>query len=71
MPKTKLGPAKRFGPRYGMKPKRIFDEIERVQRAWHKCPRCGAYRVKRVAAGIWQCRKCGYKFAGPAFRFSI
>ncbi|MBR9679877.1 MAG: 50S ribosomal protein L37ae [Candidatus Altiarchaeota archaeon] len=61
-------PSKRFGPRYGARAKKKIDEIERVQRASYKCPSCGAEAVKRVAVGIWQCRKCGYKFASGAFR---
>lgn len=65
--KVKLGPAARYGARYGMKPKRIIARIERVQRAKHFCPFCGKKGVKRVSPGIWLCRKCGVKFAGGAY----
>ena len=57
----------RFGARYGRKPKKKFNIIEVQQRAKHKCPYCNKDAVKRVAMGIWQCRKCDVKFAGKAY----
>ena len=63
----KLGSAKRFGARYGTKPKYEFAKIEKEQRKRHKCPYCNFVAVKRVAMGIWQCRKCGVKFTGRAY----
>ncbi len=63
----KLGPAARFGPRYGLRIRNLVRDIEIIQRRWHKCPNCGARRVKRVSSGIWECRKCGYKFAGGTY----
>ena len=63
----KLGSAKRFGARYGTKPKYIFAKIEKEQRRLHKCPYCLAVKVKRAAVGIWQCRKCNIKFTGKAY----
>lgn len=58
---------KRFGARYGRTMKAKFGKIEDVQRAKHKCPYCQKTGVKRIAAGIWQCRKCDVKFAGKAY----
>lgn len=63
----KLGSAKRFGARYGTKPKYLFAKIEQEQRRKHKCPYCNAVKVRRVAVGIWHCRKCNAKFTGKAY----
>ena len=60
-------PAKRFMARYGSTLRKKIAEIEREQRALHICPSCGVPGVRRVSAGIWVCRKCGYKFAGGAW----
>ena len=60
-------PTKRFGPRYGRKPKKKFAQIEAQQRAKHKCPYCNKTSVKRVAMGIWNCAKCDTKFTGKAY----
>jgi large subunit ribosomal protein L37Ae len=42
-------------------------EIDRKQRLRHTCPVCQRRAVKRVASGIWACRKCGAKFTGGAY----
>ena len=63
----KLGSAKRFGARYGSKPKHKFAKIEREQRKRHKCPYCNTVGVKRIVMGIWHCRKCDAKFTGKAY----
>ena len=63
----KLGSVKRFGARYGRKLKLTFSKIETEQRRLHKCPYCNKVAVKRVALGIWQCRKCDVKFTGKAY----
>ena len=62
-----LGSAKRFGARYGRKTKLKFSNVETEQRKLHKCPYCTKIAVKRIALGIWQCRKCNVKFAGKAY----
>ena len=68
--KENLGSVKRFGARYGRKPKLKFSKIETEQRKLHKCPYCHKIAVKRIAVGIWGCRKCNAKFTGKAYSVS-
>ena len=63
----KLGSVKRFGARYGRKLKIKFSKIEAEQRKLHKCPYCSKIAVKRIAVGIWSCKKCNVKFTGKAY----
>ncbi len=64
----KLGPAARFGARYGRK---IRLQVARIEMQYKnrkiKCPYCKYDKVKRVAYGIWYCSKCGKTFAGGAY----
>lgn len=68
--KLGLGSVKRFGARYGRKPKLKFSKIETEQRKLHRCPYCSKTAVKRIAAGIWGCNKCSAKFTGKAYSVS-
>ena len=63
----KVGPAGRFQARYGVRARTRLRNVELVQKAKHNCPSCGHQRVKRVSTSIWQCGKCGIKFAGGAY----
>ncbi|HEX9710365.1 MAG TPA: 50S ribosomal protein L37ae [Candidatus Thermoplasmatota archaeon] len=63
----KSGSVGRFGARYGVKIRRGIEEVERLQKARYKCPRCEFEAVKRYATGVWRCRHCGLKFAGGAY----
>lgn len=67
MAKKKIGPAGRFGPRYGKMIRAAISKIEKEERKRHICPRCNLPYVKRISTGIWKCRKCGTKFAGLAY----
>ena len=67
----KLKSSGRFGARYGRKTKRKIDDVEKIQRAKHKCPFCKKLGVKRLAAGIWFCKKCDSKYAGKAYDSAI
>ena len=68
--KTALGSIKRYGVRYGAKNKEKVAALEKLHRGYHKCPYCRFEKVKRLAAGIWQCDKCSTKFAGKAYTYS-
>jgi large subunit ribosomal protein L37Ae len=63
----KVGPAGSFGPRYGTAPRRRYAEVVAGMRVPHECPRCHVRAVKRLTVGVWNCRKCGVKFAGGAY----
>jgi large subunit ribosomal protein L37Ae len=61
------GSAGRFGPRYGRFIRKRVAEVEAVEHATHRCPRCDTLSVRRNGTGIWLCRKCNFKFAGGAY----
>ena len=63
----KVGPSGRFQARYGVRSRTQVRNIEIMQKAKHPCPSCGHKKVKRVSTSIWQCSKCGIKFAGGAY----
>ncbi len=63
----KLGPAGRYGARYGALARKQVATVERIQRAKHACDRCGAEAVVRIHTAIWECRKCNFQFAGGAY----
>ncbi len=62
-----VGSAGRFGPKYGRVLRKRVNQIEKVSRARHACPRCDQTAVRREGTGIWTCRKCGFKFAGGVY----
>jgi large subunit ribosomal protein L37Ae len=64
----KAGAVARFGPRYGVRIRRRIQEVEEGLRRRHECPRCAAIAVRRDSTGVWACRRCGYVFAGGAYR---
>ncbi len=63
----KFGSIKRFGPRYGRKVKEKLAKIEEEQHRLHKGPYCSHTKAKRLAVGIWFCKKCKAKFTGKAY----
>jgi large subunit ribosomal protein L37Ae len=67
----KLGSAGRFGARYGRKTKRRLLAVEKILKGKHTCPFCKKLGVKRIASGIWYCKKCDSKYAGKAYDSKI
>jgi large subunit ribosomal protein L37Ae len=63
----KVGPAGSFGPKYGTVARRRYAEVVSGMRIPHECPSCHVRAVRRLAVGIWACRKCGVKFSGGAY----
>lgn len=63
----KVKSAGRYHARYGIGIRRRLIEIEEKQKKPQACPYCGYAKVKRQAAGIFLCAKCGSKFAGGAY----
>lgn len=55
--------------RYGAKLRKMYEEVQSRKRTRYECPICGKKKVKRIAAGIWQCENCGTKFTGGAYSF--
>ncbi len=63
----KIKSAGRFGARYGKRAKSRLVSIEEKQRKKQKCIFCKKDGVKRVSKGIWNCKKCGKKFASDVY----
>jgi len=63
----KVGSSGTYGARYGVRTRRRLKDINQVKSQWHECPTCHQKKVKRVSAGVWQCRSCSTKFAAAAY----
>lgn len=62
----KVGFAGKFGTRYG---RRIRQRLISTQTKKNEpCPSCLRPSLNRVSVGIWECKKCGFKKAGKAFK---
>jgi len=61
-----LKKSRSFGPRVGKKLRDRFD-LAAPERSYD-CPACLKRTLRREAAGIWVCTKCGNKMAGKAYR---
>ena len=58
---------KGFGAKYGRKIRGQLGKFLEIKNKEKKCPYCNAMKVKRIAAGIWECKKCNKKFTGRAY----
>lgn len=57
--------------RYGKKIRDGLKNIKRLTTRKYKCPLCTRISVRRISTGIWQCKKCGTKFASNAYKFEV
>lgn len=63
----KVKKAGRFGAKFGIGIRRRWLKVAEKQQKRYDCPQCGFKKVKRTASGIFECKKCGMKFAGGAY----
>jgi large subunit ribosomal protein L37Ae len=59
--------AGRFGAKHGRAVRAKLVKVESKQRQKQRCPFCKKPGVKRLANGIWKCKKCDKKFASNTF----
>jgi large subunit ribosomal protein L37Ae len=57
----------RFSSRYGVGIRKRVLKVEENQQNLDACPFCGFKKIKRKAAGLFVCTKCGATFTGGAY----
>jgi large subunit ribosomal protein L37Ae len=68
MKKTKkVKSAGRFGSRYGVGIRKKITKVEERQNKAATCPFCKFKKLRRKAAGLFECKKCGAEFTGGAY----
>ena len=65
----KVGSVAWMGPRYGIRIRRRVLDIDRARSKASACPRCSTVTLHRVASGIFECSRCGTRFASNAYVF--
>jgi large subunit ribosomal protein L37Ae len=65
----KVGNTGWMGPRYGIRIRRRVLDIDRARAVDAACPRCSTITLTRVSTGVFECRRCGVKYASGAYLF--
>ncbi len=65
----KVGLTGWMGARYGIRIRRRVLDIDRARERDAACPRCSTVTVRRVASGVFECRRCGTRYASNAYVF--
>ncbi len=65
----KVGSTGWMGARYGIRIRRRVVTIDRARKRASPCPRCSTVTLHRVASGVFECRRCGTRFASNAYLF--
>ena len=66
----KVGNTGWMGARYGIRIRRRVLDIDAGKRQRSPCPKCATVTLVRVASGVYECRRCGQRFASGAYQFS-
>jgi large subunit ribosomal protein L37Ae len=63
----KVGIVGKYATRYGASIRKMVKKFEIEQHSKYDCQFCGKKTVKRVAVGIWKCKRCTKVLAGGAW----
>lgn len=63
----KVKSAGKYGAKFGVGMRKRWLKVASKQKKHYDCPNCEFKKVKRLSAGIFECKKCGLKFAGGAY----
>jgi large subunit ribosomal protein L37Ae len=63
----KVGTTGRYHARYGVGVKKRVLAVENRMKKEIPCPFCGFVKTKRVAPGLYCCKKCDAKYTGGAY----
>lgn len=66
----KVGNTGWMGPRYGIRIRRRVLELDRARSLRAACPRCSTVTLDRVSSGVFECGRCGVRYASGAYLFS-
>ena len=66
----KVGNTGWMGPRYGIRIRQRVLEIDRARGKPAACPHCSTITIARIASGVYECRRCGTRYASQAYVFS-
>ncbi|WP_309493116.1 50S ribosomal protein L37ae [Candidatus Hecatella orcuttiae] len=64
----KVGIVGRFGARGGSSLRKARAKIEEEAKSIYECPQCLRRAVKKFSVGVWKCSRCGFTFAGGAYK---
>lgn len=56
-----------LGVKYGFTVRKRYIEVMTKRHKRYDCQRCHLGKLKRLSAGVWVCRRCGFTFAGGAY----
>ena len=66
----KVGICGKYGARYGATLRKVVKKFEISQHATYVSPFCGKNSVRRVAGGIWKCKRTNKKIAGGCYQLA-
>ena len=65
MPRSKS--LRGLGAKYGGTVRKRYSNVHRLLKAKKECPSCSSMKLRRLSAGIWSCKTCGFTVAGGAY----